>query len=82
MNPKYLRMYGHHLCPYTEKARLSLGAKGVPYQKVEIDLEPSNKTKWHLDINGGQAPILELTDGTILIESKVIMEYAEDAYPH
>ena len=26
-------------------------------------------------------PVLELTDGTIILESKVIMDFVEDAYP-
>ena len=40
-----------------------------------------DKAKWHMDINGGFIPILELPDGTILIETKILMDYANDAYP-
>ena len=40
-----------------------------------------NKTPWHLAINGGFVPILELPDGTTLHESKILMDYAEEAYP-
>ncbi|CDW81451.1 glutathione s-transferase [Stylonychia lemnae] len=78
-NPNYLRLYGHHLCPFVEKARLALAARNVVYQNCEIDL--SNKTEWHVAINGGFVPVLEFPDGTIIHESKVIMEYAEEAYP-
>ena len=35
-----------------------------------------------MDINGGLVPILELPDGTILLDSKVLMDYANDAYPN
>lgn len=58
---------------------MALAAKAVKYQNVEVDL--SKKTPWHLAINGGLVPILELPDGTILHESKVLMDYAEEAYP-
>ena len=34
LNKKYLRLYGHHLCPFVEKARLALCAKGVQWQDV------------------------------------------------
>ena len=44
-------------------------------------MDLSNKTQWHLAINGGFVPVLELPDGTILHESKIIMEYIEEAYP-
>jgi glutathione S-transferase len=81
-NNNFIRLYSHHLCAYSEKARLTLGAKGVPYHRVDVDLKPTNKTKWHIDTNGGTLPMLELTDGTIIFESRVIMEYLEDAYPH
>jgi len=33
-NKNFLRLYGHHLCPYVEKARLALLAKNLAYQDV------------------------------------------------
>jgi glutathione S-transferase len=79
VNPNYLRMYGHHNCPFVEKARLAFAARNVQYQRVELDLE--KKTQWHKDINGGLVPILEFPNGVTLIESKVLMDYAEEAFP-
>ena len=35
-----------------------------------------------MDINGGLVPILELPDGTILLDSKILMDYANEAYPN
>jgi glutathione S-transferase len=60
--------------------RLSLSARNVKFQRCEINLK--DKAKWHMDINGGLVPILELPDGTILLDSKVLMDYANDAYPN
>jgi hypothetical protein len=80
LNPKYPRLYGHALCPYVERVRLSFAARNVEYQRCEISLK--DKTQWHIAINGGLVPIVELQDGTILLDSKVLMDYANDAYPN
>jgi len=79
-NPKYPRLYGHALCPYVERVRLALSARAVEFQRCEINLK--DKTQWHQGINGGLVPILELPDGTILLDSKILMDYANDAYPN
>lgn len=79
VNPKYPRLYGHLLCPFVEKVRIALAARSVVYQNCEVDL--GKKTPWHLAINGGLVPVLELPDGTILNESKVLMDFVEDAFP-
>ena len=79
VNNEVPRLYGHLLCPFVTKVRLALAAKGVKYERVEVDL--GKKTKWHLDINGGLVPILELPNGATICESKVILDYIEDAYP-
>lgn len=73
------RLYGHTLCPFVEKVRMAFAARNVVYQKADVDL--GKKTPWHLAINGGLVPVYELQDGTILTESKVLMEFAEEAYP-
>lgn len=39
------------------------------------------KTEWHKSINGGLVPIYEMPDGTILLESKILMDFAEEAFP-
>jgi glutathione S-transferase len=79
LNPKHPRLYGHILCPFVEKVRMALAARNVTYQKCEVDL--GNKTAWHISINGGLVPIWELSDGTIITESKVLMDYVEESYP-
>jgi len=73
------RLYGHILCPFVEKVRMALAARNVVYQRCEVDL--GKKTPWHIEINGGMVPVWELPDGTILTESKVLMDYVEEAYP-
>ena len=79
VNTKVPRLYGHLLCPFVEMARMALAARNVEYQRCEVDL--GKKTPWHLAINGGLVPILELQDGTLINESKILVDFAEDAYP-
>jgi glutathione S-transferase len=74
-NKNHLRLYGHHLCPFVEKARLVLAAKGLKYQDVQVNLE--RRTKWHYMLNEGFVPILEVPGGYTILESKIIMDYLE-----
>jgi hypothetical protein len=30
-NKKFLRIYGHNLCPFVEKTRLAFAAKNIPF---------------------------------------------------
>ena len=57
-NKKHLRLYGHHLCPFVEKARLALLAKDLVWQDVQVNLE--RRAKWHYLLNEGFVPILEI----------------------
>ena len=78
-NTEFPRLYGHLLCPFVEKVRIALAARAVKYQNCEVSLE--KKTQWHINYNGGLVPVWETTKGDIIIESKVVMDYIEDAYP-
>ena len=82
-NHKYLRLYGHMLCPFVERVRLVLAAKGLPYQDVEVNL--LKRTRWHYSLNGGFVPILQTPpEGGIygnklalILESRIIMDYLD-----
>jgi len=78
-NKNFLRLYGHHLCPYVEKARLALLAKNLAYQDVQVNLE--RRAKWHYLLNEGFLPILETPQGSTILESRIIMDYVEHAFP-
>ena len=78
-NPEHIRIYGHMLCPFVQRAWLSFGAKEIPFQKVHVDMK--NKAKWHVDFNGGLLPVLQATDGAMLKESDVIFNFAHDFAP-
>ena len=69
-NTKFIRHYTHNLCPFSARARYTFAAKGIPFQSCEIDL--NNKAQWHIDVNNGVAPVMELPSGALIIESAII----------
>jgi glutathione S-transferase len=80
MTPK-LTLISHTLCPYVQRAVIALTEKGVPFERIDIDL--ANKPDWFLKISPlGKVPVLRVAtdDGEVaLFESNVICEYIEDA---
>ena len=79
-----LTLVSHLLCPYVQRAAIALREKGVPFERVVIDL--SNKPDWFLAISPlGKVPLLRVQrpDGgeSVLFESNVICEYIEDTQP-
>ena len=76
VNGKFLRHYTHNLCMFSERARLAFAVKQIPFQQVHVDMQ--NKAKWHVDANSGTLPVLEMPDGTIIIESRIIQDFAHD----
>ena len=79
MAPK-LTLISHKLCPYVQRAVIALTEKGVPFERIDIDL--ANKPDWFLKISPlGKVPVLlvETKDGeAALFESNVICEYIEE----
>jgi glutathione S-transferase len=70
----------HALCPYVQRAVISLLEKDVPFQRTDIDL--ANKPDWFTAISPlGKTPVL-VVDQTAVFESAVILEYLEDTQPN
>lgn len=79
--PDRLILVSHDLCPYVQRAAIALLEKGVPFERVTIDL--SAKPDWFRAISPlGKVPLLRVRqpDGgeTMLFESNVICEYIEE----
>src|SRR5262245_57375095 len=71
-----LKLISHKLCPYVQRAVIALTEKGVPFERIDIDL--ANKPDWFLKISPlGKTPVLQVGDRAIF-ESAVILEYLED----
>src|SRR6266702_8696850 len=75
-----LKLISHKLCPYVQRAVIALNEKGVPFERVDIDL--ANKPDWFLKLSPlGKVPVLVVRsdEGEVaLFESNVICEYIED----
>jgi glutathione S-transferase len=70
----------HKLCPYVQRAVISLTEKGVLFKRTMIDL--ANKPNWFNDISPlGKTPVLKVGD-TAIFESAVILEYLEETQPN
>jgi glutathione S-transferase len=79
-----LTLISHLLCPYVQRAAIALAEKGVPFEKIYIDLQA--KPDWFLKISPlGKVPLLQLpqVDGSdaVLFESSVIAEYIDESQP-
>src|SRR3954453_12921316 len=78
-----LKLVSHKLCPYVQRAAIALIEKGVPFERIDIDL--AAKPDWFKAISPlGKVPLLRVTTGhgeTVLFESNVICEYIEETQP-
>lgn len=79
-----LTLVSHLLCPYVQRAAIALNEKGVPFERVVIDL--AAKPDWFVAISPlGKVPLLRVRrpDGgeAVLFESNVICEYLEETQP-
>jgi len=77
--PDSLTLVSHHLCPYVQRAVISLTEKHVAFERIYVDL--ANKPDWFLAISPlGRTPVLKVGDRAIF-ESAVVLEYLEETRP-
>lgn len=73
------RLISFKLCPFVQKAVLTLLHKQVDFDIEYIDLD--NPPDWFLAISPlGQVPVLQV-GGEVLFESSVIVEYLDEVNP-
>lgn len=71
-----LILVSHALCPYVQRAAISLLEKGVAFERRDVDL--ASKPDWFLKISPmGKTPVLTVA-GEAIFESSAILEYLED----
>lgn len=74
-----LELISHKLCPYVQRARITLAEKDVPHAVQFIDL--ANKPHWFTAVSPlGKVPVL-LVNGHPLFESQVIAEFIDEIGP-
>jgi glutathione S-transferase len=76
-----LTLISDHLCPYVQRAAIALLEKGVPFERVTVDL--AHKPDWFIALSPlGKVPLLRVQNGrgaeAVLFESSVICEYVEE----
>jgi glutathione S-transferase len=80
MHTSSLTLVSHYLCPYVQRAAISLAEKAVPFDRIYVDL--ADKPAWFLELSPlGKTPVLKVDDRAIF-ESAVILEYLEETRPH
>jgi glutathione S-transferase len=72
-----LTLISHKLCPYVQRAAITLKELNIDYKRVDVDL--NNKPDWFRKLSPtGKVPLLVVDDDTLLFESAVIAEYISD----
>ncbi|HEY8615023.1 glutathione S-transferase family protein [Phenylobacterium sp.] len=71
-----LELVSHHLCPYVQRAAITLAEKGVAYRRTLIDL--AARPAWFTTLSPlGKVPLLKV-DGRVLFESAAIIDYLDE----
>ncbi|XP_066288703.1 glutathione S-transferase omega-1-like isoform X2 [Branchiostoma lanceolatum] len=77
--PGKLRLYSQRFCPYAQRTRLFLAAKGIEHETINVNLK--EKPEWFFEKTPiAKVPVLE-KDGKIVYESLVCNEYLDGIYP-
>lgn len=74
-----LELISHHLCPYVQRAAITLLEKNVAFTRTDIDL--ANKPDWFRAISPlGKTPLLRVNGRDVIFESAVICEYLDETH--
>ncbi|KAA8583703.1 glutathione S-transferase omega-1 [Etheostoma spectabile] len=76
----YIRLYSMRFCPFAQRTRLVLSAKGIKHDTININLK--DKPDWFLEKNPlGLVPTLETPAGEVIYESPITCDYLDEVYP-
>jgi len=77
MNTPKLTLISHYLCPFVQRAAITLQERKIPFERRYIDL--ANKPEWFLALSPlGKVPVLVIDDDDVLFESSVIAQYINE----
>ncbi|HEY9018059.1 glutathione S-transferase family protein [Thiomicrospira sp.] len=75
-----LELISFKLCPFVQRAVITLLHKNVDFKITYIDLQ--NPPSWFLEISPlGKVPVVKVDDSEVLFESSVIQEYVDEITP-
>uniref|UniRef100_A0A8C6TWX8 Glutathione S-transferase omega n=1 Tax=Neogobius melanostomus TaxID=47308 RepID=A0A8C6TWX8_9GOBI len=76
----HIRLFSMRFCPFAQRTRLVLAAKGIKHDTINIHLK--EKPDWFLEKNPfGLVPTLETEAGEVLYESPITCDYLDEVYP-
>jgi len=77
--PPRIELVSHILCPYVQRAVITLTEKNIPHDRTYVDL--ADKPAWFRDISPlGKVPLLRIGP-EVLFESAVICEFLNETTP-
>ncbi len=78
-----MKLYHNDMSSCAQKVRITLAEKKLPWEGVHLSLRKGEaRTDKYKRLNpNGVVPTLITDDQTVIIESTVILEYLDDAYP-
>ncbi|KAM8923878.1 glutathione S-transferase omega-1-like [Pelodytes ibericus] len=75
-----IRVYSMRFCPFAQRARLVLSAKGIKHEVININLK--NKPEWFAEKSPfGLVPALETSNGDVIYESSIVCDYLDEVFP-
>ncbi|MCW5695555.1 MAG: glutathione S-transferase family protein [Bauldia sp.] len=84
MSERRLTLVSTHLCPFVQRVSIVLSEKGIPFERVYVDL--ADKPDWFVRLSPlGKVPLLRIERPpgaeVVLFESAVISEFLEETEP-
>ncbi len=77
--PPRIELVSHVLCPYVQRAVITLTEKNIPHDRIYIDL--ADKPGWFRELSPlGKVPLLRVGPD-VLFESAVICEFLDETTP-
>ncbi len=74
-----MKLYQFETCPYCQRVRLALEAKGIEYEKVEVPTDRDERTE--IFELSGQYMVPVLVDGErVISDSTAIIAYLNEKY--
>jgi glutathione S-transferase len=79
-----VRLFEHPLSPYARKVKIALYEKGIPFERIEVDLgfEARDEVFQDFVMTSPRREVPALIDGEVrLSDSTVILEYLDERWP-
>jgi glutathione S-transferase len=76
-----MKLYGSDVSPFTERVRIALAYKKIPYEPIKATREVLDSDAYAAMNPMRKIPLLITDDGQAIGESETILDYLEDAFP-